>query len=154
MKKKWDANTENYFGIGILKPKTHENIGTLWRTAYVFGASFIFIIDSKYKKQSSDVFKVWSKIPLFQFRTIEAFLETVPYSCKIVGIEMDEKAAPIRDYKHPQRAIYLLGSEDNGLPQALINKCQDLIYLPGERSLNVAVAGSVVLYDRVNKMEE
>ncbi|MDA9773817.1 RNA methyltransferase [Saprospiraceae bacterium] len=154
MKKKWDAKEERYFGIGIYKPKTEENVGTLWRTAYVYGASFIFVIDAKYKKQSSDVFKVWSKIPLFQYKTIEAFLDTVPYSCKIVGIEMDEDAIPIKEYEHPQRGVYLLGSENNGLTKELIDKCQDLIVMPGEESLNVAVAGSVVIFDRINKLSD
>ena len=153
MKKKWDSNEERYFGIGIYKPKTQENVGSLWRTAFILGASFIFIIDAKYKKKSSDVLKVWSKIPLFQYVSIDAFLQTVPYSCKIVGVEMDKKSIPIKEYKHPDRAIYLLGSEDNGLTNELKNKCQDLIILPGENSMNVAAAGSIVIFDRINKLE-
>lgn len=154
MKKKWNSEEERYFGIGIFRPKTEENLGSLWRTAHVFGASFIFIIDAKYKKQASDVLKVWAKIPLFQFATLEAFLETIPYSCKIVGIELDVAAIPIKDYEHPTRAIYLLGSESDGLTKALKQKCQDLVVLPGEQSLNVAVAGSLVLFDRVMKLGE
>jgi tRNA(Leu) C34 or U34 (ribose-2'-O)-methylase TrmL len=152
-KKSWDAKEERYFGIGIYKPKTKENVGSLWRTAFVLGASFIFVIDAKYKKQNSDVFKVWSKIPLFQYKTIDAFLETVPYSCQVVGIEMDAQAEPIKDFEHPYRAMYLLGSENNGLPKKLIEKCQKLIYLPGKQSLNVANAGSIVIYDRMNKLD-
>ncbi len=152
MKKNWDANDERYFGIGVYQPKTEENIGTLWRTAFVYGASFIFIIDAKYKKQRSDVLKTWSKIPLFQYNTTQAFLDTVPYSCKIIGIEMEENSIPIKEYEHPFRGIYLLGSENNGLPKKLQEKCQDLIVLPGKRSLNVAVAGSIVIFDRINKL--
>lgn len=152
MKKNWDPDEERYFGIGIVRPKTRENVGVLWRTALIYGASFVFIIDAKYKKQASDVLKVWSKIPLFQFETVESFLNTVPYSCKIIGIEMDEDSIPIKDFEHPARAIYLLGSEDNGLSNVMKNKCQDLILLPGERSLNVAVAGSIVVFDRINKL--
>ena len=152
MKKTWDAKEERYFGIGVYQPKTEENIGTLWRTAYVYGASFIFIIDAKYKKQSSDVLKAWSKIPLFQYKNIQAFLDTVPYSCKVIGVEMEEKSIPIKEFNHPQRGIYLLGSENNGLPKDLQNKCQDLIVLPGTTSLNVSVAGSIVIFDRINKL--
>ncbi len=154
MKRRWDSNEEQYFGIGIYQPKTKENIGSLWRTALVYGASFIFIIDAKYTKQSTDVFKTWSKIPLFQYKTIDAFMQTVPYSCKLVGIEMEERSIPIKHYQHPERAIYLLGSEHNGLPIKLQTICHDLIKLPGEQSLNVAVAGSIVLYDRIIKKIE
>ena len=45
MRLKSAYNDAEYFGIGIYKPKTQENIGSLWRTAYILGASFIFFID-------------------------------------------------------------------------------------------------------------
>ena len=32
-----------YFGIGIHCPKVTKNIGTLWRTAHILGADFMFI---------------------------------------------------------------------------------------------------------------
>ena len=95
--------------------------------------------------------KVWSKIPLFQYKTIEAFLDSVPYSCKLVGVEMDAEAIPIKDYVHPTRAVYLLGSEDSGLPNVLKEKCHEIIELPGKTSLNVAVTGSITIFDRINK---
>lgn len=151
MKRKWNTSEERYFGIGIYQPRTAENVGTLWRTALVFGASFIFLIDAKYKKQRSDVFKTWSKIPLFQFETLDAFLQTVPYSCRLIGIEQDQHAVPIQSYQHPERCLYLLGSENNGLPKILKDTCHELIELPGEQSLNVAVAGSIVLFDRIQQ---
>lgn len=149
----WDLNEERYFGIGIFQPKTKENIGTLWRTAYIYGASFVFIIGRKYKPQASDVTKTWSRIPLFQYETVDAFLESMPYSCKLVGLEQTERSVPIHAYEHPARAVYLLGSETNGLPNRLIDKCHDIIQLPGEKSLNVAVAGSITVFDRVNKLD-
>ncbi len=154
MKRKWDIAEESYFGIGIYQPKTWENIGILWRTAYIYKASFIFVIGARYKKKSTDVLKVWAKIPLFQYATLESFLDCVPYSCQLVGIEMNPKAIPIKAYKHPNRAVYILGSEDAGLPNALSNKCHDLIVLPGATSLNVAVAGSITIFDRMNKGNE
>ena len=61
MKKKWDVKDESFFGIGVYQPKTEHNIGTLWRSAMILGASFIFIIDGKYKPQTSDTQKTWSK---------------------------------------------------------------------------------------------
>ncbi len=152
MRRKWELSEERYFGIGVYQPKTRENIGTLWRSALIMGASFIFVIEEKYKKQSSDVLKTWSKIPLFQHEHFDHFYSSLPYSCKLIGVELDKKAIPIQEYEHPPRAIYLLGSEQIGLPKAIKNKCHELVQLPGEMSLNVAVAGSIMIYDRVNKM--
>jgi tRNA G18 (ribose-2'-O)-methylase SpoU len=153
MRRTWPLNEEQYFGIGIYQPKTEENIGTLWRTAYILGAQFIFIIGKKYTRQKTDTTKAWSKIPLFQFENTEAFLNSHPYSCLLVGIEMDKSAENIHKFQHPQRAIYLLGSEDKGLPKQLKQKCHYLVQLPGESSLNVSVAGSIVLYDRISKQD-
>ncbi len=152
MKRKWDLSEEQYFGIGIYRPKTAENLGTLWRSALVYGASFVFVIEAKYKKKSSDVLKVWSKIPLFQYKTLEAFLDSVPYSCQLIGIEIDVQAQAIKNFEHPARAIYILGAEDNGLPKELKNRCHELVFLPGETSLNVSVAGSITIFDRINKL--
>jgi len=69
-----------------------------------------------------------------------------------VGIELIESAIPIKEFKHPKQACYLLGAEDHGLTKEAIEACQEIIYLPGERSLNVSVAGSIVIFDRINKV--
>ena len=140
-----------FFGIGIMRGKTDQNIGTLWRSAYIMGASFIFTIDSRYKHQCSDVQRAWTKIPLFHYDTFEDFYNNLPYDCQLVGVEMDENAVPIKKFEHPIRSVYLLGSESDGLPPKVIEKCHKLIYLPGEFSLNVSVAGSIVMFDRVNR---
>lgn len=50
------------------------------------------------------------------------------------------------------RAVYLLGNESSGLPKDILAGCVSTVALPGHFSLNVAVAGSIVLYDRVSKL--
>jgi tRNA G18 (ribose-2'-O)-methylase SpoU len=145
-------HNQGYFAIGIYRGKTEHNIGTLWRTAYILGASYIFTIEKRYKKQTSDVLKTWARIPMFHYRTMDDFLKSIPYDCRLVGVEMTETSEFLSDFQHPKRAIYLLGAEDEGLPQEIIESCHYLIQLPGNNSLNVAVAGSIVLHDRVSKI--
>lgn len=145
-------NTQGYYAIGIYKHKTEHNIGTLWRSAYILGASYIFTVGKKYKKQTSDVVRAWSRIPLFQYEDFEDLLKNIPYDCRLVGVEIDETAIELKDFEHPKRAIYLLGSEDCGLPEEIKQKCHMLVKLPGNSSLNVAVTGSIVINDRVQKM--
>lgn len=137
-----------YFAIGIWHPKREYNLGTLWRSAYILGAAYIFTIGKNYKKQTSDVLKTWARIPYFHFETEEDFLKHIPYDCWLVGAELDEKSVSLANFEHPKRAIYLLGAEDNGIPPKLLERCQHLVQLPGHFSLNVAVAGSILLYDR------
>ena len=56
-----------YFAIGIYESKTETNIGTLWRSAYNFGADFIFTIGKRYKKEPSDTTKSERHIPLYGY---------------------------------------------------------------------------------------
>ncbi len=135
-------------GIGIFMPRSETNMGTLWRSASLLGASFIFTIGRRYQKQSSDTNKSWAQIPLYNYTDFEDFFRHLPYSCQLVGVELDEKAVPVEQFQHPERCVYLLGAEDHGLPPTVLSKCHHLVQLPGKTSLNVASAGTVVLYDR------
>ncbi len=140
-----------FFGIGILNTTDEINIGTLWRSAYILGASFIFTVGKKYQLEGSDVTKAWTKIPLYHYQTFEELKENLPFSTQLIAVEMGEEAKSINEFEHPDRAVYLLGNEISGLPQQTIKECQSVIKLPGEHSLNVAVSGSIVMYDRMNK---
>ena len=144
-------NDEGFYGIGILHTDDHQNIGTLWRSAFVLGASYIFTVDKKYKRQGSDVKNAWASIPLYHFKTMIELKNHLPYSTKLVGIELAQEAKAIESFIHPIRAAYLLGSERIGLPPSAMSDCHDIVKLPGSQSLNVAVAGSLVMYDRLSK---
>lgn len=142
---------KGYFGIGCMGMKTSDNFGTLFRTAQIMEADFIFLIGTRFKRQASDTMKSWRHMPLFEYKDFKDFNDHRPYDCKLVGIELIESATLISEFKHPKQGCYLLGAEDNGLSKEAIEACQEIVYLPGERSLNVSVAGSIVLYDRITK---
>jgi tRNA G18 (ribose-2'-O)-methylase SpoU len=143
--------SSGFVGIGIENGKTIPNLGTLWRSAEILGASFIFTAGRRYKKQSSDVLKSWRRLPLYDYRDFADLYDHLPYDCQLVGVELDQRATPIASFVHPKRCIYLLGAEDNGLTREARDRCHKLVQLPGESSLNVAACGTVVLYDRIAK---
>lgn len=141
-----------YFGIGIYHTKTEVNVGTLFRSAYQLGAAFVFTVGRRYKPQASDTYKTTRHIPLYHFKDFVDFQEHRPIDCQLVGVELNERAQAIPGFKHPQRAIYLLGAEDHGIPPEIQAKCQSIVTLQGG-SFNVSVAGSIVMYDRVTKAD-
>ena len=143
-----------YFGIGVYQPKTKENIGTLWRSAYQMGASFIFVIGKRYKKQCSDTYKTYRHIPVFEFSTYKIFKDAL-YDCIPVIIEFSKNSLPLKDFSHPQRCAYLLGSEDNGLSAEITKDIKTQVEIESIRqpSFNVAMAGTIVMYDRIIKQE-
>jgi len=142
---------DGFFGIGCYAMKTAVNYGSLFRSAQLFNADFIFLIGQRFKKTPSDTAKAWRHIPTYSYETFADFQKHRPYSCPLIGVELTDKARPIGEFSHPKTAIYLLGAEDNGLTNEAMNACEEIIYLPGERSMNVACAGSIVMYDRYYK---
>jgi tRNA (guanosine-2'-O-)-methyltransferase len=69
-----------------------------------------------------------------------------------VGVELDERAVPLDRYCHPACCVLLLGAEDHGLSRDTLANCHEVVAVPGaSRCLNVATAGSIVMYDRFVK---
>ena len=137
-----------FFAIGMEHTKTAANLGTLFRSADLFGAAFIFTVGRRYQRQSSDTMKTPRNMPLFHFTDLNHLYQTLPYDCQLVGIEMLPQARPIEWFVHPVRCVYLLGAEDNGLSKEAVQRSHHLIQLPGRASCNVAVAGSIVMFSR------
>lgn len=143
---------KGYFGIGIYHNKYDDNLGMLFRTAYALDASFVFTIGTRYHKPATDTPKSWKQIPLYNYHDIAELMQTTPLGAELVAIEMDDDSISLKEFKHPKQAIYLLGAEDYGLGQDILDLCDHVVRLDTKFSLNVAVAGSIVLYDRLNQL--
>jgi tRNA G18 (ribose-2'-O)-methylase SpoU len=141
-----------YFGIGIHMNKYEDNIGMLFRTGHALGASFIFTIGARYHKPATDTPKSWKSIPLYNYVDFAEFKHTIPLNAEIVAIEMDDDSITLKEFIHPKQAIYLLGAEDFGLSDDILELCDHVVRLETKYSLNVAVCGSIVLYDRLSKL--
>jgi len=143
---------QGFFGIGIQNGKTPENLGVLWRSAQNLGASYIFTIGNRYAKQACDTHKAVGAMPYFHYKTFEDFYNNLPKGAMLIGVELDDKAVALESFEHPRRAVYLLGAEDHGLSKIAIEKSHYLVKFKSILSLNVSVAGSIVMYDRQSKL--
>ena len=54
-----------------------------------------------------------------------------------------------RRFVHPLNAAYVLGPERAGLSVGLLEQCDHVVRIPTRFALNLAVAGALVLYDRL-----
>ncbi len=52
-------------------------------------------------------------------------------------------------FRHPLNAAYVLGPERSGLSPAMLARCRHVVRIPARFALNLAVAGAIVLYDRL-----
>lgn len=149
---KLEKSQRGFYGVGIYHPKTNVNIGTLWRSAYIFGASFIFTIGRRYTKQASDTMCSPRHIPLYDYLSFEEFKENLPYLARLICAEINQKSKALKDFKHPHQAAYLLGAEDYGIPEKILSDSIVLqIESPESHCLNVSTAGSIIMYDRFIK---
>ena len=148
-------NARGFFGIGIFQPKFEENIGTLWRHAYLYNASFVFVIGGRYKFQCTDTNKATNHIPLYHYETWEDFKSNIPVNAQLIAIELDDNSECLSTFKHPLNSIYILGSEGCGLPRNIIDECNYIveIFSLKPQSMNVATTGTLVMYDRVIKLK-
>ncbi len=142
-----------YFGIGVYRPKNRDNIGTLWRSAHNFGAQFIFVIGERYQRQPSDTTKAQRHIPLFHFATFEDLVATKSPEAAFVFVEQTQGAKELASFCHPQQAIYILGAEDDGVPESLM-RGHRVTFIDTPICLNVAVAGSIVMFHRQTRQRE
>jgi len=140
-----------YCGIGAIGMKTKINYGTLFRSAYCLNASFIFLIGRRFKKQSSDTVASYRHLPLYEYANASDFFDHIPYGCVPVAVEITPYAENIINFCHPERAVYLLGPEDGSIPVDILGRCPIVLKIPSRYCLNVAVAGSIILYDRLVK---
>ena len=98
---------------GVVGIKTEANLGTLWRSAWQLGAAYIFTVGARFEKQGSDTYQTWTRVPCFEHRDWAGFCSASPYSAPWVAVEMG--GVPLEEFEHPDRAVYLLGSEDTRL---------------------------------------
>lgn len=142
--------SRGFFGVAVYRPKTANNVGSLWRTADLYGAAFLATVGRRYEHQATDTMHTPKHTPLQRYADLEDLVAHLPHGCPLVGVELDPRATSLPDFAHPERALYLLGAEDDGLPPAVLDRCHFLVSIPTVRpqSMNVACAGSVVVAHR------
>ncbi|WP_417456214.1 RNA methyltransferase [Kordiimonas sp.] len=144
-----------YFGVGIDGVSKEGNMGNLIRTAHAFGASFAFAVNPRVVAHTGEVVtadfadtsKTHTQIPFYNYAS--AAEVDVPQGCQLVGVEITDDAIDLPSFRHPTRAVYVMGAERVSLSDEMIARCAHVIKIPTKFSLNVATAGAIVMYDRL-----
>ena len=144
------ARSRGYFGLGAEGVSKSGNMGALLRTGHAFGASFCFTVgagwDARAARQA-DTSDAPSQVPLWRFD--EAAAVVLPRGCALVGVELLDEAVDLPSFRHPLNAAYVLGPERAGLSAAMLARCRHVVRIPTRFALNLAVAGAIVMYDRL-----
>jgi tRNA G18 (ribose-2'-O)-methylase SpoU len=76
----------------------------------------------------------------------------LPAGCRLVGVELLDEAIDLPSFHHPQRAAYVLGPERGALSPELVARCAYVVRIPTSFCVNLAMAGAIVMYDRVRSL--
>ena len=139
-----------YFGIGVEGISKPMNVGSLLRSAHSFGASFFFTVSPAVDiraMQASDTSGAFGHIPFYNFETPADVL--LPANTSLVAVELLPDAVDLPSFRHPRRAVYVLGPELGSVSDALLARCDYTIKIPMKFCVNVGVAGALVMYDRL-----
>ena len=128
------------------------NMGNLLRSAHAFGAKFFFTIGAHPRafEAKSDTSKAVHHLPVYHWANADEII--LPFRCKLVGVELIEGATDLPSFRHPLHAAYVLGPELGVLSEALLSRCDHVIKIPTAFCINVAMAGAIVMYDRVRSL--
>ena len=141
-----------YFAIGAERISKALNLGNLLRSAHGFGASFTFTIGATYQalEARADTSKGAQHLPHYDWASVEELV--LPAGCRLVGVELLDEAIDLPSFHHPSRAAYVLGPERGALSPLLLAKCDYLVRIPTSFCVNLAMAGAIVMYDRVRSL--
>lgn len=142
-----------YFGIGVEGISKPMNVGNLLRSAHSFGASFFFTVAPVVDidgMRASDTSGAFGHLPFYNFESVDALL--LPRQTSLVAVELIENSVDLPSFRHPTRAVYVLGPEKGNVSDAMLARCDHVIKIPMKFCVNVGVAGAIVMYDRLLSM--
>jgi len=141
--------TRGYFAIGAERMSKSLNLGNLMRSAHGFGAHFTFTVGATYAalEARADTSKGQWHLPHYNWPALADM--ALPVGCTLVGIELTDDAIELPTFHHPLRAAYVLGPELGSLSPELLKRCDTVVKIPTAFCINVAMAGAIVMYDRL-----
>lgn len=140
------APIRNDFSVAVCRAKNPFNIGAIIRVAHSFLVREIFLV-------GTEPFYERAAMGMQKYETIRecpdeaSFLESVR-GRPLLGVERDHAKSVLWQAPMPKNLVFLFGSENEGLPPALLEACDDVIAIPMygiNHSYPVAVAAGMIL---------
>ena len=130
-------------GLALWRVGDPGNVGTLLRAAEAFGPAFVALSEGcadpfgpkALRASTGSVFRV----PLVEFEAAPGRrIALVPHDGSLLG-----------EVELPEPVTFVLGAEREGIPGDMLAACDERATIPlaGAESLNVAMAGTIALYE-------
>lgn len=126
------------------------NLGNIIRTANAYNLNCVYYFGKRKfnRKSCMGTYKYIDVKPLINFNDIELLKEKYHF----VGLEnnINKKTYDIDDYKFKNNTLLVVGEENSGIPNNIIDLCDDLIEIKlaefgSVRSLNLGSAAAIAI---------
>jgi len=134
------------FSIAVCRAKNPFNIGAIIRTAHSFLVKEVFLIGTEpwYERAAMGMAKYET---IVECPDEAAFLEIVR-GRHLIGVEREPAKRTLWEAAMPDDLVFLLGSENDGLPQVLLDACADIVAIPMygiNHSYPVAISAGMIM---------
>lgn len=142
----------------FINPKFSANTGTMARNAELLGFSKMYVSQHQRtgkKVGATDTAKSFRRIGEFIDDDMQLIKDHKESGYTVLAVELDNDAQDVSTFDHPDNALYIIGSEDKGLSQDILDTVDKTLVIPAEKpwSYNAADAAAIVMYDRYVKKD-
>ena len=143
--------------LALFQPDIPQNAGALLRVAACFGVAvdlieqFGFVFDDRRLRRA--VLDYAARVELHRHASWDAFLAARDPNSRLVLLTT-RGAAPLQRFVFAARDTLLLGRESAGVPDFVHEAAAARVVIPlqpGNRSLNVAMAGAIALHEALRQ---
>jgi len=143
------------FAIAAWNISKEYNVGSLVRTAHATAATEVLLVgDRDWNVEAARTAELYTAVVhLPDGDAFRSHLEERGW--QLVAVELHPRAVNLFDASYPERPCFLVGAELGGIPEELIATAATVVQIPQwglVPSLNLAVAGSIVVYDYLAKL--
>ena len=144
----------NRFNLVLINPQIPPNTGNIARTCAATQSPLHLVgplgFDISHKAVKRAGLDYWDYVEMYYYDTFQDFEKAMPPNARWIGFS---KRGDFRytDFKFQDNDWLLFGSETLGLPDSILQRCHEQVYIPMStshvRSLNLATAVAIGLYE-------
>jgi len=135
-----------------------ENVGSLVRLADNLGSHEVFVLGEDFHLRMSSIKKTaglsFNNVRLI-FISADDFFAQISPEYHLVALETCDDSENLFFQELPEKIVFLLGNERNGLPEEILGKCENKVHIPmtGKcKSMNISHALAVALFEWQRQM--
>ena len=155
LNRSWRRRTESRVRVVLVSLSNPFNVGSILRTAAVFGVESVYLVGATPGPDDAKVHKTGlgteRAVPTQRVPTLAAAVaDARSDGFAVVAVELATDAVAITDHVFTDATCLVIGAEGHGLSPASLAECDRAVYLPQPgkvASLNVAAATSIAIFE-------